>query len=169
MAGPAIPARVTKVPNQLALIDLETGKPILPFQNWLGYIDSVVQALIGLVGNFGGGLAADANAIGHTLSVANFLSGVFVRIGPAGAFSDTTPTAAQIVAAIPNVVVGSNRLIAIQNSAGGLMTLLAGTGVALSGTTTVAAGSTRWFLASVTNATSGSEAINLQGISTASS
>lgn len=169
MAGPAIPPRVTKVPNQLALIDLETGKPILPFQSWLGYIDSVVQALIGLVGNFGGGLAADANTTGHTLSAANFLSGLLIRSGPAGAFSDTTPTAAQIVAAIPNVVVGSNRLIAIQNSGAGLMTLLAGAGVTLSGTTTIASGATRWYLASVTNATSGSEAVTLQGISTAPS
>jgi hypothetical protein len=105
-------------------------------------------------------------ATGQTLTADQLLAGILLRTGPAGAFSDTTPTAAQILAAIPKGDINSNRMVLIRNGGGGLMTLLAGTGVTLRGTTTIAAGNGRFYLVSITAKAVGSEAVNLRGLIT---
>lgn len=137
-----------------------------PAQGYAEYFAALDQ-LLRSAPAFPGPDASDSNAAGHAISVANFLAGVLLRSGPAGAFSDTTPTAAEIVSNIPKAVIGSNRLIGIANSGGGLMTLLAGTGVTLAGTTTVASGNTRFYLVKATAVTPGAEAVSVRGLFTA--
>lgn len=163
MASPALPTRVPLTPPNFSWIQ-PSGQPTTEFAKYMAYVDAMLQALRGLVAIFGGTVSTDTNAVGHTLPVAALLSGALFRSGPAGVFNDTTPTAAQIVAAIPGAIVGSARLFFIGNNGGGLMTILAGAGVTLSGTTTIAAGSGRWYLLTVTNATLGAEAVTIQGL-----
>lgn len=111
--------------------------------------------------------SAIANAAGVTYSVTQFLGAVINRSG-ANAVSDTTPTAAQIVAGIPGAEAGSTVFLEIVNTNTGLLTLVAGdAGVTLSGTTTVATVFTRRYRIRVTNAGTGTEAVTFQGISTA--
>jgi hypothetical protein len=105
------------------------------------------------------------NAAGVTYTAAEFLSDAIFRSG-AATVSDTTPTAAQIVAAIPGAVVGTGKRITINNQNSGVLTLVAGTGVTLVGTTTVANAFARNYLIRITNATVGSEAVRLIGLQT---
>lgn len=153
--------------QQLSLTLPATGFMTQPWQEYFLSFDAFVRKNANP--NFTGDVTADANALGHTIPTATFIGGVDLRSGPVGAFNDTTPTAAQIIAAIPNCIVNSTRLIMISNAGGGLMTLLAGSGVTLAGTTTVAAGNVRLYLVSVTNITVGSEAVTLRGLMTAAS
>jgi hypothetical protein len=106
------------------------------------------------------------NAAGVTYTVANILTGFLFRSGAGGAVTDTTPTAAQIVAAFPGSQANTGYEFTISNGNGGLLTLAAGTGVTLVGTTTVANGWSRRYSLQITNATPGTEAINLIGLQT---
>lgn len=139
--------------------------PQPPTDEYAQYFASADQLLRSAPG-FAGGVATDANGAGHTLTVASLLAGVLLRSGPAGAFSDTTPTAADIVASIPKAIINTSRLIFIANAGGGLMTLLAGAGVTLQGTTTIAANFGRWYLLTVTSITPGAAAVTLRGLMT---
>lgn len=115
-----------------------------------------------------GAFAADSTAAGITYTVAQFVnSTLLTRTGPGAGFSDTTPTAAQIVAAIPGCEVGSWFQIYIRNGSSFTLTMLAGAGVTLSFTTTVASGQTRLYHVRVANIGSGTEAVDVVGISTA--
>lgn len=132
---------------------------------WLRYFASLDQAVRSAPA-FQFPEASLNDAAGQTLTVPQFLAAVLLRSGPVGAFSDTTPTAEQIVAAIPKADIGSNRLTLIRNGGGGTMTLLAGSGVTLQGTTTIAAGNARFYLLTVTAKTAGAEAVNVRGLLT---
>lgn len=112
-------------------------------------------------------ITTESTSSGVTYSVAQFLGGVINRSGPGSGFSDTTPTAAAIVAAIPGCEVGLGFEVTIRNTSGFTLTMLAGSGVTLSGTTTVATVQTRRYLVRVTNATSSSEAVTVEGLWTA--
>lgn len=107
---------------------------------------------------------SDGTAAGITYTVAQFTTTAFTRSGPAGTFSDTTPTAAAIVAAMPGAEVNMGYDIWIRNTAGGTMTLVGGTGVSVAGSTTVAAGKARLFTVFATNVTPGAEAITVVGL-----
>lgn len=111
--------------------------------------------------------SAEATASGVTYSATQFCGTLINRSGPGLGFSDTTPTAAQIVAAIPGCEVGTGYEITIRNSAGFTLTMLAGSGVTLSGTTTVATVSARRYQVEVTNVDSGTEAVTVTGLYTA--
>lgn len=106
------------------------------------------------------------NATGQTLTAPQLLAGLLLRTGPVGAFSDTTPAASAIVAAIMRADIGSNRRIIIRNGGGGLMTMLAGASVTLAGTTTIASGNAREYLVTVTAKTPGAEAVRVRGLIT---
>lgn len=99
--------------------------------------------------------AALANASGQTWSNAN-LSGfnipslVMLRSGAAGV-SDTTDTALNIAAAIPNPYVGQTALLVLGNANTGTLTVVAGTNVTLGGTTTTATLAMRLFQIKITN------------------
>jgi hypothetical protein len=105
--------------------------------------------------------SALANASGQTLTVAQLLGGTLDRSGAAGV-SDTTPTAAAIVAAIPGCEVGTSRYLCIINRNTGTLTILAGSNVTLAGTTTIATVNSRWYLIRVTNV--GTPAVTMRGL-----
>lgn len=66
-----------------------------------------------------------------TLTAAGLVGGQITRSGPTSAFTDTTATAAQIVAALPQFLSGSVFLIRIKNATAFLETIAAGTNVTL--------------------------------------
>lgn len=68
------------------------------------------------------------------------------------AFTDTTDTAANIIAAQPNVHVGSSWEWTYENTTNATATITGGTGVTVSGVTTVPAGSTARYLVTYTAA-----------------
>lgn len=103
------------------------------------------------------------NAAGQTLTTAQLLGRYLDRSGAAGV-SDTTPTAAQLVAAIPNVAVGDVYELVVRNRNTGTLTLVAGTGVTLEGTTTIPTVNTRRYAIRFTNVTVGTEAVTISGI-----
>lgn len=110
--------------------------------------------------------ATISNASGVTWTAAQMRGRQLTRSGAVVA-SDTTDTAANIVAAIPGCEAGSTIEFDLINNDTGLLTLLAGSGVTLTGTTTVATLFTRRYRARVTNAALGSEAVTIYGVSTA--
>ena len=77
-----------------------------------------------------------------TLTTAQLLGGILLGSPGSSAASYTTPTAAAIDAALYNAKVGSTFDLSIQNvdgSGSGVITLVGGTGVTVSGLATVAA------------------------------
>lgn len=86
-----------------------------------------------------------------TLTAAAFVGGVIIRSGSTGAYSDTTPTATQILALIANPQIGSTFRLRIVNTVAFIETILAGTGVTLAQVTAVAASSFRDYVIRVTN------------------
>ena len=112
--------------------------------------------------------SSDATAAGITYTAAQFVNTtMLIRTGPAGPVNDTTPTAAQIVAAIPGCEVGSGYDIWIRNGSANTITVLGGTNMAVSFTNTIAAGYTRHFKINISNIGAGTEAGNIVCVSTA--
>lgn len=107
------------------------------------------------------------NAAGVTLTASQLMAGILLRTGPAGAFGDTMPTAAQIIAGMLSqanyqgsgastplgINVGSSFRLLYHNGGGGLATPVVNTGVTFVGTTTVASTSWKEYLVRVTNGT----------------
>lgn len=111
--------------------------------------DAIVASLVTTVG-------------ATTFTAAQFVGGLIIRSGSTAAYSDTTPTASAIVAAIPNCAVGTAFELTIRNTVAFIETILAGSGVTLSQTTAVAASQTRRYLCVVTNVST--PAVTLYGI-----
>lgn len=99
-----------------------------------------------------------------TLTAAQINGGIITRSGSVAAYTDTTDTAANIIAGIPGAGVGTAYLMEINNTVGFTETLAAGTGVTLAGLTSLPPGSTGLFLVSVTSAT----AVTMTGIGVSS-
>ena len=68
---------------------------------------------------------------GTTLTGAALVSGQIARTGPTAAFTDTTDTAANILAQLPGAITGSTFLIRIKNATAFTETLAAGSNVTL--------------------------------------
>ncbi len=103
-----------------------------------------------------------------TFTAAELLGGLILR-DPAGADrSDVSPTAALIVAGIQGVIATSCFEFEIRNTADGdeTITLTAGAGVTLNGDMTIKRYSSRRFLAVVTDAGSGTEAVTIYSLGT---
>lgn len=104
---------------------------------------------------------------GQTLTAGAMLGGVLVRTGAGAGFTDTTPTAAQIVAARGGYVGLGVPLLLVQ-AAGYTQTLQAGAGVSLygnlsAGAFSTATGTTRTLMLVLQNVTPGSEAVQIVG------
>ncbi len=82
--------------------------------------------------------AAVAAAAGTTLTAAQIAGQLITRSGATAAFTDTTDTAANIIAALPNAQVGQSFEATIVNATAFPQTLAAGAGVTLSGVTQIA-------------------------------
>jgi len=98
-----------------------------------------------------------------TLTAAQLIDADLRQSGQTVATTVTTPTAAQIVAAMgPGNAFSFD--IVNNNTSSGVVTVAAGTGVTLVGTTTVPIATTRSYKGIVTNFAVGSEAVSLIGI-----
>lgn len=113
-------------------------------------------------------VAAISTAGAGTYSAANIVGGLIDRDCAGADRTDTTATAAQIVAALPGVQVGSSFVLTVKNISAGAntITVAGGTGVTISGTATIAQNNTRQFLVLVTSITTSSEAVVLRSLGT---
>lgn len=109
---------------------------------------------------------ATAGAV--TYATSDLLGGLILRDTAGAARSDVTPTAAALVAALQGARAGLSFEFSILNNSGAAnaVTVTAGAGVTLSGTMTVAQNNIKRFLARVTNATPGSEAVTVYSLGT---
>lgn len=94
---------------------------------------------------------ADSTAGPTTLTAAQLLGGILYRTGPGAGYADTTPTAAQIIAAMDNPQIGDSFIFIHVNGVAYACTFTAGTGVTLAGTVNNAASKVRMYLCTVTN------------------
>lgn len=121
-------------------------------------------------------VAAVANAAGQTvlvaltdddptLTAAQMINSIITASGQTAAQDVTTATAAAIIAALPNAQVGSSFDMVIRNehTSSGAITVVAGDGVTLDGTTAVPITKTQIYKGVVTSAT----AVTLYGLLTA--
>ncbi|MHB8914725.1 MAG: beta strand repeat-containing protein [Thiobacillus sp.] len=109
--------------------------------------------------------AANATVGNATLPAAQMLTGNILRSGSTAAYTDTTDTAANIIASIPGAVVGVGYELTIANTVAFADTIAAGTGVTLVGNTAIAASSSRKYVVTITNVTT--PAVTLAGVSSA--
>jgi len=99
---------------------------------------------------------------GATLSAAEMISGSIIRTGPTVAFTDTTDTAANIVASFgPNPPVNASYQFVLINQTSVSDTLAAGSGVTISGSSVIAPENSVTFKVTVTDTTSGSQAVTI--------
>ena len=88
------------------------------------------------------------------LTAAQFVSGVWdVSGSPGGGWTLTTPTAAQIIGALPMTIPADGtfnfKVMCLNDSTGQTATVTAGSGVTVAGTATVATATTRTFVVNV--------------------
>lgn len=89
------------------------------------------------------------NASAVALTPAQVINSVIIRTGSSTP-ADTVPTAAAIVAAIPNCAVGDTYVFWIRNGGSGVLTLTTSAGNTLSGTMTVTNAQIKMFMGVVT-------------------
>ena len=115
------------------------------------------QQIASLAGGSGAGgpdKVTTITTVGNgVLTAAGILGGVIVRTGPTGAFSDTTASAAAIIAAIPGAFVGLSFYVTIKNGTAFAQTLVAGVGVTLPTTVVIPANSAGQYLVTLTSLT----------------
>lgn len=88
-----------------------------------------------------------------TLTAAALVGAIITRSGSTAAFTDTTDTAANIIAAMNSPIIGNSWTVRIVNTTAFTETLAGGTGVTLSGFTVIPANS--WFEALITYSAAG--------------
>lgn len=76
-------------------------------------------------------LTNKSNGTGQTLSTTEVLNGSIIRTGPSGDYQDTLPTAAQLVAAVPNATVGMFFDFNFYNGTGHTATVAGGSGIVM--------------------------------------
>lgn len=104
-----------------------------------------------------------------TLTTAQILGGLILRDPNGGARTDTLPTAALLLAAMPaGVLIDTSFRFTIRNTADAAetITVAAGTGGTLSGTATIAQNNSKEFLVVFTNVSAGSEAYTAYSLGT---
>jgi len=109
-----------------------------------------------------------ATAGNLTLTAGQILSGLILRDPAGGARTDTLPTAALLVAAMPGATVGSSFTFTIRNTADAAetITVASGTGGTDSGTMTIAQNNSKTFLVRLTRVDSGNEAYTAYSLGT---
>jgi len=110
-----------------------------------------------------GAIAVNVTTTARTMTAAEFLAGVFTTTA-AGALAVTFPTAAALVAAFPNVQVGSQAVLYLVNAGNNTLTITTNTGLTITGghgTATLPTVTSQIIIAKFTNVTSGAEAVTL--------
>ena len=95
-----------------------------------------------------------------TLTAAALAGDVITRSGSTAAYTDTTDTAANIVAAVPNASIGQSWEVTIKNTVAFAQTLAGGTSVTLSGQTVIPPNSAGRFLLTY----NGTGTVTMQGL-----
>jgi hypothetical protein len=108
-------------------------------------------------------VASNTTVGNSTLTAAKMLTGNILRSGSTAPYTDTTDTATNILASIPNAVAGVGYELTIANTVAFTETLAAGTGVTLSGTTAIAASASRKYVVTITNVST--PAVTITGVS----
>ena len=88
-------------------------------------------------------LVADATAGASTISVAALLAGITQRTGPGAGYTDTFPSAANLLAAQPDLSIGDSFEYTFRNTVAFAMTAAAGEGVVLGTNVDIAASTVR--------------------------
>jgi hypothetical protein len=112
--------------------------------------------------------ATDATAAAVTYTTTQVLGGLILRDPNGAGRADLLPTAAALVAAIPGCSTGASVEFEIRNTADAAetITVTTNTGLTLSGTMTIAQSNQKRFLAVVTSALSGAEAVTVYSCGT---
>jgi len=137
------------------------------FASAQGSQTEAINAVADVANQVGGGAYEERTAGAVTLTPAQMINGIIKQGGTPGAFNMTTASAAALVAAIKNCQVGSKFEFALINGGDNTVTIVAGTGVTLKGTTAVPTAKTQVYRGVVTNAAAGSEAVTFVGLLTA--
>lgn len=111
-----------------------------------GYGVTLVLMAVGTGTGVGLSNAPITTAVGGTLTAASMVGGLITRTGPTAAFTDTTDTAAAIIAAMNSQVIGNSWVLRILNNTAFPETIAGGTGVTLTGQTVIPANSWGEFL-----------------------
>lgn len=101
-----------------------------------------------------------------TITAAALAGGFVLRTGPVAAFSDATDSAANIVAAFPGAVANSTIVVQVKNATAFMETFTAGSGVTLPPTVLNPPYSETSYLVTLTNVTTGSQAVTLAHLGT---
>ncbi len=96
------------------------------------------------------GSVLDSNQV---ISLAAILGGIYQRTNIASARTDTTVAATVILAALPSMGVGDNFMLLVSNGGAAILTVAGGTGVTVSGLSTVAVSGSRWYCLTKTSET----------------
>jgi hypothetical protein len=91
-------------------------------------------------------------------------SGLIVRTGPSEGYTDTTATAAQLVAAFPGAKVGDTFEFTVVNGVAQACTVTGGSGVTGAGTVNISASKIKRYLGIFTNVSAGTEAVTLRSL-----
>lgn len=132
-----------------------TGTEIATVDNGGAGLATATAQQIASLGRSGSPMANTAiTTVGNgILTAAALVGGLITRTGPVAAFSDTTASAALIVAAIPGAFVGQSFPVTIKNGTAFAQTLLAGAGVTLPPTIVIPANSAGTYLVTLTSLT----------------
>lgn len=160
-------ATTPKVPGAINVTPPLTGLEIVAIATaGAQSSQTTTQAIANLAGGGGAGeqtINTSITTVGNgTLTGAAIAGGVITRSGSVAAYTDTTDTAALIVAAISNAFVGQSFFVRIKNSTAFAETLAAGSGVTFSGVVIIPANSVGLYLVTLTSLT----AVSLLHIST---
>lgn len=144
--------------SQISLGGASSGQCLTATTSWLPSFECIYWNKYGL--------DAETNAV--TLTAAKMLGGIINGTPTAPANYQST-TAALMVAAIPNCIVGTTYDLIVRNTSAGAntITLTTNTGITLAGTVTITQNFSRDFKIRVTNCTTSSEAITIYGLSEA--
>ncbi len=157
VAAPLFAAGIPVTPTARSL---EQNGNIVPSFALIPYLNQVQNNGAAAYGSWT--LATVTNAAGTTVTAGNIVGVLETRTG-AAAVTDTTDTAANIIAAIPGAVIGSQALWQVQNQNSGLLTLAGGTSVTMAGQTTVPINQTWIGQVNVASGNIGSATITNQG------
>lgn len=113
-------------------------------------------------------VATISTAGAGTYTAANIAGGIILRDPAGDNRTDTTGTAADILAQFLGAKVGSSFELIVRNTADAAetITVAGGTGVTISGTATIAQNNTKRFIGVFTNVTAAAEALTLYSVGT---
>lgn len=116
------------------------SRPQVVMNSQEGRLPAGVRTLMGLR------RISDATNGNVVWPIAYVLAGWIDRSGPGAGYTDTTPSADQLLAAYPDFTRGDSFHLQVTSSVAFANTIIAGAGITFAGTTAIAASSTRDFL-----------------------